>query len=93
LIEEGRMKKLPLVLSIVLNLVLIAALVGLHVVSKKTAFGAAAEAAAAEARLQEHILAELDSGDPARIEKVKVTLKRNIENGKKVEGGFRSVAR
>jgi len=87
------MKKLPLVLSLVLNVVLIAALVVLHNVSKKTAFTAVADAAAAEVRLQENILSELASGEAARIEKIKETLKNNIENGKKVEADFRSVAR
>jgi hypothetical protein len=86
------MKNAPLIISVVLNVVLIICLVALHSVSKQTAFQAVADAAAAEVRLQEHILAELESGDTTRLDKVKGTLKRNIENGKKAAADWRNAA-
>ena len=84
------MKRLPLILSLVLNVVLIVALVGLYGASHRGGFRAVADAAAAEVRLQEHILAELESGEQARIDKVKEMLRRGIEIGKIVEQDFRS---
>ena len=84
------MKRLPLILSVVLNVVLIVALVGLPWACRRMGFQAVADAAAAEVRLQEHILAELESGEQARIDKVKEMLRQGIDNGKIVEQDFRS---
>ena len=68
------MKRLPLILSLVLNVVLIVALVGLHRACRRMGFQAVADAAAAEVRLQEHMLAELESGEDFNSVKVKYTL-------------------
>ena len=87
------MTRLPLILSVVLNVVLIVALVGLHRACRRMGFQAVADAAAAEVRLQEHILAELESGEQARIDKVKEMLRRGIQNGNIVEQDFRSLTK
>ena len=83
------MKKVPFVISIVLNIALIATLLFVTRSSRRTAFRAVADATTAEVRLQEHILSELNSGDDTRIEKIKETLKRNISNGKKATADWK----
>ena len=91
--KDHQMKKLPLILSATLNVGLIVALIVLHSLSTKRAFQTVADFAAAEVRLQEHVLTELESGDAARIAKIQETLRRNIENGKKAESSWRKGSR
>ncbi len=78
------MKKAPLIISVVINALLIVAVIALFQYSRRTSFRMVADFTEAEVRLQKHFLAELESGDPARLKEVKTTLKRNIENGNKV---------
>ncbi|MBT3193655.1 MAG: hypothetical protein HN341_14000 [Verrucomicrobia bacterium] len=85
------MKKLPFVLSVVLNVVLIVAIVVLHRTSKEVTFRVIADAAAAEAQLQQYVVAELDSGDAVRIENVRQMLKRNIETVERVTADIRTL--
>ena len=86
------MKKLLFVLSVILNIVLIAAVVVAHRSVKRTTFRTIADATAAEVRLQEHILTELDSGDAERVGKMKDLLKQNIENGKQAAVRWQSAS-
>ena len=86
------MKKLPFIISLVLNVVLIVALVTFHRIHRRVVFKTASNFTAAEVRLQEHILKELGSGEQDKIEHVKTMLRNNIENGRKVASDLREAA-
>ena len=87
------MKKATLVLSIALNIILIVLVVVGIRYSRRTAFQTVADATAAEVRLREHFLKELESGDSRRIEAVKEMMRRNIKNGKQAAATWGSAAK
>ncbi len=84
------MKKAMLGLSLALNLLLVAALLWVPAEARETAFGAVADATAAEVRLQQYVLAELESDDPQRVEAVKSFLRRNIDAGDVLAANWRN---
>ena len=86
------MKKAPLAISIALNVVLVACLLMISSVSKRTAFQTLADATISEVRLQEHILTELSSGDDMRVAAIKEALARNIESGNKAAENWQRAA-
>ncbi|MHC4107657.1 MAG: hypothetical protein ACYSTY_06180 [Planctomycetota bacterium] len=84
------MKKALFGLSLALNVLLVAALLWIRAEGRETAHGALADATAAEVRLQQYVLAELESGDPQRVEAVKSFLRRNIDAGDVLAADWRN---
>jgi uncharacterized membrane protein len=85
------MKRLLIISSLVLNVLLIGALAWWYVEARGRAFELVAEATEAEIRLQEHILTQLEA-EPPEIDAVKMLLRRNIENGTEISVAWRDAA-
>jgi hypothetical protein len=75
--------KIIFALSVVLNIALVIGAVWARSYIRKENFELAAMAAEAEGRFSEHILTELESGQPDRIEAVKKLLQNSVENAQK----------
>ena len=73
------MNKLPFIISVVINIILIVCLVSLYNTHRKNAFQTMEDIAASEAILQKLILEDLESGDEARIENMKLRLRENVQ--------------
>jgi hypothetical protein len=83
------MKKTALLISLLLNVILIAGIIWVRGSARATVHNALADATYAEVQLQEHILTELESADPERIAKVKAFLRRNISGGRETAARWR----
>jgi len=77
------MKRTPLIISVILNVVLLVGIFALRSYFRKTMFEMAVISTEAETSLIEGYLKVLTSDDPNRIEVLEERLKINIENGKK----------
>ncbi len=78
-----RMKRIPLIISVILKVVLLLGIFALRNYFRKTMFEMAVVNTEAETSLTESYLKVLTSDDPNRIEILEERLKMNIENGKK----------
>ena len=85
-------KNIALASSIAVNVVLVAALIWVCVDSRNRNFTLLADVTTAEVRLQEHFLAEIESGDATRVEALKQMLRRNIQTGRSIAAGWRAAA-
>jgi hypothetical protein len=85
--------KIIFILSVVLNIALVIGAVWARSYIRKENFELAANIAEAEGRFSEHILTELESGEPDRIEAVKKLLANGIENARKEADIMRNVAK
>jgi hypothetical protein len=85
------MKKLLIISSVALNVLLIGVLAWSYVEARGRSFELVADATEAEVRLQEHILAQLEA-EPPQIEAVKTLLRRNIANGTEISVAWRDAA-
>ena len=85
------MRRLLIISSVALNVVLAGLLVWSHVEARGRSFALLAEATEAEVRLQEHILAQLEA-EPPEIERVKTMLRRNIADGGQISTVWRDAA-
>ncbi len=77
------MKKAFLIVSLILNIALVVALIGLWHYNRKVAFQLMADVTSAEVTLQAHLLSKLESGKESDIEEIKALFRHNIEIGKK----------
>ncbi|TAN37812.1 MAG: hypothetical protein EPN23_04675 [Verrucomicrobia bacterium] len=87
------MKKVILAVSLALNAILATMIVVVHRVHRSAAFQSVSAMTIAEVGLQEHFIKELDSGDSRRIEAVKETMRRNIQNGKQAAATWAAAAK
>ncbi|MGB8227257.1 MAG: hypothetical protein WCE45_10410 [Sedimentisphaerales bacterium] len=76
------MKKIPLIMSLIVNILLVAAVFGMRLHYHKAIFQTLYSITASDVRFHEGILAELQSEDEYKIMAVKTMLKQNIEKGK-----------
>lgn len=86
------MQRTLLIASLVLNAILVVGLVWSAARSRRTAFQLMADTTTAEVRLQTHILSALESSDPSRLEAVRRTLRRNIDQGRGVAADWAAAA-
>jgi hypothetical protein len=85
--------KITFTLSVVLNISLVIGAIWARSYIRTKNFELAAMTADAEGRFSEHILTELESGQPDRIEAVKKLLTESIENAQKAADIWRSAAK
>ncbi|MHC4946823.1 MAG: hypothetical protein ACYTG1_00980 [Planctomycetota bacterium] len=85
------MKRTILISSLVLNVLLAGLLVLSRLADRDRAYTLLADATAAEVRLQEHVLAQLEA-DPPALEDAKAFLRRNIEGGTATADAWRTAA-
>ena len=85
--------KIIFALSVVLNIALVIGAVWARSYIRKENFELVANIAEAEASFSEHILTELESGQPDRIEAVKKLLANGIENARKEADIMRNAAK
>jgi hypothetical protein len=85
--------KVIFTLSVILNIALVIGAVWARSYIRTKNFELAAMTAEAEGRFSEHILTELESGQPDRIEAVKKLLTESIENAQKAADIWRSAAK
>ena len=84
--------KIMFISSVVLNIALIIGVIWARSYVRKQSFELAAMTAEAEGSFAKHILMELESDEPDRIEAVKKMLQNSIENTKKAADMWRQVA-
>ena len=84
--------KIMFISSVVLNIALIIGVIWARSYVRKQSFELAAMTAEAEGNFAKHILMELESDEPDRIEAVKKMLQNSIENTKKAADMWRQVA-
>jgi hypothetical protein len=85
--------KITFILSVVLNIALVIGAVWARSYVRTKSFELAAMTAEAEGRFSEHILTELESGEPDRIEAVKKLLQISVENAQKAADIWRNAAK
>ena len=85
--------KIIFTLSVVLNIALVIGAAWARSYIRTKNFELAAMTADAEGRFSEHILTEIESGQPDRIEAVKKLLTESIENAQKAADIWRSAAK
>lgn len=84
--------KIMFVSSIVLNIALVIGAIWARSYVRTQSFEMAAMAAESEGRIVKHILKELESEDPNRMEALKERLQKNIEQAEDVAGMWRNAA-
>ncbi|MHC4207896.1 MAG: hypothetical protein ACYSTT_24850 [Planctomycetota bacterium] len=84
--------KIMFILSVVLNIALVVGVIWARSYIGTQLAESAAIAAEAEGSIARHILAELESDEPERIEAVKKMLQHNIENAKIAADMWRQAA-
>ena len=84
--------KIMFILSVVLNIALVIGAIWARSFVRTKSFELAAMTAEAEGRLARHILTELESDEPERIEAVKKLLQNSIETSEKAAEMWRDVA-
>ncbi len=88
----SRWLKIILILSVILNVLFIVGTFWARSYITSRDFELAALYAEAEARFARLVLTELEYDEPARIEALKLRLKRDIEQAEKVAGLWRAAA-
>lgn len=88
----SRSLKIMLILSVILNVLFIVGTFWARSYITSRDFELAAVNAEAEAGFARQVLTELESDEPARIEALKLRLKRDIEQAEKVAGLWRAAA-
>ena len=84
--------KIMFISSVVLNIALVIGAIWARSYVTTKNFELAAITAEAEGRLARHILTELESGEPDRIEALKKLLQNSIENTEKAADMWRQAA-
>jgi hypothetical protein len=85
--------KIMFILSVVLNIALVIGAIWARSYIRTQSFELAAMTADAEGRLARHILTELESGEPDRIESLKKLLQNSVENTEKAAEMWRQAAK
>ncbi len=86
------MKKMPLIMSLIVNVLLVIAVFGIRLHYHKMIFQALYDITTSEVRFHEGILAELRSKDEYKIEAVKTMLEKNIQDGKESAAFWKAAA-
>ena len=86
------MKKIPLIMSLIVNVLLIIGVFGIRIHYHKMIFQALYDITTFEVRFHERILAELRSEDEYKIETVKTMLEKNIQDEKRSAAIWKSAA-
>ena len=86
------MKKIPLIMSLIVNILLVAAVVGIRLHYRRAIFQTLYNITASEVRFHEGVLAELQSEDEYKINAVKTMLKKNIQDGKEYAAIWKAAA-
>jgi hypothetical protein len=86
------MKKMPLIMSLMVNVLLVAAVFGVRLHYHKMIFQKLHNVTMSEVRFHEQILTRLQSKDEYEIEAVKTMLEKNIRDGKVVAAIWKSAA-
>ena len=86
------MKKMPLILSLMVNVLLVAAVFSARLHYHKIIFQTLYNVTTAGVRFNESILAELRSDDTYKIESVKIMIEKNIREGKVAAEVWKSAA-
>ncbi|MCX5632562.1 MAG: hypothetical protein NTW93_02655 [Phycisphaerae bacterium] len=76
------MKKIPLIMSLIVNILLVVAVCGIRLHYHRAIFQTLYNITISDVRFQEGVLAELQSEDEYKIMAVKTMLKQNIQKGK-----------
>jgi hypothetical protein len=76
------MKKIPLIMSLIVNILLVAAVFAVRLHYHKMIFQALYNFTTSEVRFHEGVLAELQSEDEYKIKAVKAMLEQNIKQQK-----------
>ena len=84
------MKRTPLIISVIFNVVLLVGILALRSYFRKTMFQMAVTNTEVQTSPIKSYLKVLTSDDPNRVEVLEERLKRNIENGKKAAEMWRS---
>ena len=84
--------KIMFISSVVLNIVLVIGVIWARSYIRTQLAESAATAAKSEASISRHILTELESGEPERIEALKTQLQNSIENSEIAADMWRQVA-
>ncbi|OHB61337.1 MAG: hypothetical protein A2167_03875 [Planctomycetes bacterium RBG_13_46_10] len=86
------MKKMPLILSLAVNVLLVLAIFAARLHYHKMIYRALHNTAMAEVQFNEQVLTELQSKDEYKIERVTGMLEKNIRKGKQSAAIWQSVA-
>ena len=85
--------KIMFISSVVLNIALVVGAIWARSYIRTTNFEIAAMTAETEGSFARHILTELESNDPDKIEALKKQLQKNIEQAEKVADIWRNAAK
>lgn len=85
--------KILFISSVVLNIALVTGTIWARSFIRTKTFELAAISAEAEGRLARHVLTELESDEPDRIEELKKQLQKNIEQAEEVADMWRNAAK
>jgi len=86
------MKKIPLIVSLIVNVLLVIAVFGIRLHYHKMIFQALYDITTSEVSFHESILAELRSKDEYKVEAVKTMLEKNIQDGKEYAAIWKDAA-
>jgi hypothetical protein len=86
------MKKIPLIMSLIVNILLAIAVFGISLHYHKMIFQTLYNVTTSEVRFHERILAELQSEDEYKINAVKAMLKQYIQDGKESAAMWKAAA-
>jgi len=86
------MKKIPLIMSLIVNILLVIAVFGLRLHYHEIIFQALYNATTTEVRFHERILAELQSEDEYKMNAVKTMLKQYIQNENEAAAMWKAAA-
>jgi len=85
--------KIMFLSSVILNIALVIGIIWARSFIRTQTFELAAISAEAEGNIARHVLTELESGEPDRIESLKKQLQKNIEQAEKVAEMWRNAAK
>ena len=85
--------KIMFISSVVLNIALVIGAIWARSYIRTKSFELAAICAEAEGSIARHVLTELESGEPDRIEALKKQLQKNIEQAEEVADMWRNAAK
>ncbi len=89
----GKELKIILISSVVLNIAFVIGAIWARSYVRTRSFEMAAMTAEAEGKVIRHVLTELESADPNRIEVLKEQLQKNIEQANEVAVMWRNAAK
>ncbi len=82
--NSKKLNNVMLMISLCLNMLLAAGMLGLGLNARRAMLGLITESATTEIQIQEYMLAELKSDQPERVEALKSVLRLNIDVAKRM---------